>query len=204
MTAHGEQPRLIVVAGPNGSGKTSITESLLRHQWFDGCDYINPDLIARDEFGDWNSPDAVLKAAKVAGERREGCLSDARSLAFETVFSAPDKVDYVRRAKEAGFFVRMFFIGTSSPAINAARIAQRVLEGGHEVPISKIISRYAKSITNCAAVSKEVDRLYVYDNSQEDAVPQLLFRASSGKLVKQYENCPNWANIIFNSIEYQR
>jgi predicted ABC-type ATPase len=203
MSTYVEQPRLIIVAGPNGSGKTSITESLLRHRWFDGCDYINPDLIARDEFGDWNSPDAVLKAAKAADARREYCLNLARSLAFETVFSAPDKVDYVRRARETGFFVRMFFIGTSSPAINAARIAQRVLEGGHEVPISKIISRYAKSITNCAAISKEVDRLYVYDNSQDDAMPKLLFRTSDGKLVKQYENCPQWTNVIFDSIANQ-
>lgn len=57
------KPRLIVVAGPNGAGKTSITEQLLRHEWMGGCEYVNPDTIARDEFDDWNAPDAVLKAA---------------------------------------------------------------------------------------------------------------------------------------------
>lgn len=46
------KPRLIVVAGPNGAGKTSITEQLLRHEWMGGCEYVNPDYIARDEFGD--------------------------------------------------------------------------------------------------------------------------------------------------------
>ncbi|MGL4573498.1 MAG: zeta toxin family protein [Burkholderiaceae bacterium] len=198
--AQEQRPRLIVVAGPNGSGKTSITESLLRHQWFEGCEYINPDLIARDEFGDWNSPDAVLKAAKLADERREKCLADLRSLAFETVFSAPDKVDYLHRAKAAGFFIRMFFIGTSSPAINAARIAQRVLEGGHEVPISKIISRYSKSIINCAAVARDIDRLYVYDNSLDGTEPQLVFRASEGQLAKKYIDCPDWATQILNAV----
>ena len=56
------QPRLIVVAGTKGSGKTPITEQLLRHIWVDGCEYVNPDNIARDVCGDWNAPEAVLAA----------------------------------------------------------------------------------------------------------------------------------------------
>ena len=70
-----DAPRLIVVAGPNGAGKTSITEQLLRHEWMGGCEYVNPDYIARDEFGDWNAPDAVLRAAVLAKEKRERQVS---------------------------------------------------------------------------------------------------------------------------------
>lgn len=105
------KPRLIVVAGPNGTGKTSITEQPLRHEWMGGCVYVNPDFIARDEFGDWNAPDAVFKAATRAAELREQCLDNGRSLAFETVLSMPDNVEFIRRAREAGFFVRLFFVG---------------------------------------------------------------------------------------------
>jgi len=108
------KPRLIVVAGPNGAGKTSITEQLLRHEWMGGCEYVNPDYIARDEFGDWNAPDAVRKAAIRAAEVRERCVRDGRSLAFETVLSMPDKIDFIQRAKQAGFFVRLFFVGTDT------------------------------------------------------------------------------------------
>lgn len=79
------------------------------------------------------------------------------------------KVDYIIRAKEAGFFIRLFFVSTESPTINAKRVANRVLNGGHDVPIPKIISRYDKSIANCIAIAPYVDRLYVYDNSIEDA-----------------------------------
>jgi len=93
-----ENPRLIVVADPNGSGKTSISEQLLRHDWMDGCVYVNPDFIARDNFGDWNAPDIVLKAARHAEEIREDCLCHGRSLAFETVLSSPEKVAFIARA----------------------------------------------------------------------------------------------------------
>ncbi len=68
----------------------------------------------------------------------------------------------------AGFFIRLFFVSTASPTINAERVANRVLNGGHDVPIPKIISRYDKSIANCKLLAPIVDRLYVYDNSVED------------------------------------
>ena len=58
--------------------------------------------------------------------------------------SAPDKISFVQRAKRRGYFIRLFFIGTDSPRINAARIADRVMVGGHDVPIPKIVSRYYK------------------------------------------------------------
>jgi predicted ABC-type ATPase len=85
------------------------------------------------------------------------------------VFSAPDKPAFVRQARAAGYFVRLFFVGTDAPTINAARVALRVLDGGHDVPITKIVSRYFRSIASCADVAPEIDRLYLYDNSVDDA-----------------------------------
>lgn len=199
-----DRPRLIVVAGPNGTGKTSITEQLLRHRWMEGCDYINPDYIARDEFGDWNSVDAVGKAARLAAERREACLGAGRSLAFETVLSMPDKVEFIERARSLGYFVRLFFIGTDDPSINAKRVAMRVLEGGHEVPIGKIISRYARSIANCAVAARTVDRAYVYDNSIDDQPARLLFRSRDGVVFKRYGQINPWAQEILQELSEGR
>jgi predicted ABC-type ATPase len=194
------KPRLIVVAGPNGAGKTSITEQLLRHEWMGGCEYVNPDYIARDQFGDWNAPDAVRKAAVRAEEVREQCLSEGRNLAFETVLSMPDKIDFIQRAKQAGYFVRLFFVGTDNPAINAKRVAMRVMEGGHDVPIRKIIARYTRSLANCSVAARIADRAYIYDNSVDNASAQLLFRTSEGNLIKQYGNINPWALEILREI----
>ena len=56
------RPVLIVIAGPNGSGKTSVTSKILHHEWMENSIYINPDIIAQEKFGDWNSKEAIMKA----------------------------------------------------------------------------------------------------------------------------------------------
>ena len=199
--AGNDRPAMIVIAGPNGSGKTSLTSRLLLHEWLRDCVYINPDEIAQERFGDWNSPDAVIKAAQEAASIRENCLAQRKNFVFETVFSAVDKLDFLRRGMECGYFVRLFFIATSSPVINAARIAVRVMKGGHDVPITKIISRYTKSIANCATGVAFVDRAYIYDNSEDGRAPKLLFRTQNGEIAKIYSEIPTWAAIITSDIE---
>ncbi|MBR6638875.1 MAG: zeta toxin family protein [Muribaculaceae bacterium] len=191
------KPELIIIAGPNGSGKTSVTKRFLHHEWAEGTIYINPDEVANEIFGDWNSQDSVLKAANYCAELREKCLDERKSFVFETVLSAFDKVDFIARAKKKGFFIRLFFISTSSPTINASRIANRVMKGGHDVPISKIISRYYKSIENCKAVSSIVDRLYIYDNSIDGEEAKIQFRLVNGVMGKMYvTDVPEWAQVI--------
>lgn len=197
MNALVHKPVLIVIAGPNGSGKTSVTSKILHHEWMENAVYINPDLVAQERFGDWNSPEAIRKSVVYCQQWREQCLAERKSLIFETVLSVDDKIDFIERAKEAGFFVRLFFVCTESPAINASRIVHRVMKGGHDVPITKIISRYQKSILNCKYIASKVDRTYLYDNSIDDAEAKLLLRFSDGKIVKRYiENMPEWAKQI--------
>lgn len=192
-----KKPTLCVVAGPNGSGKTTTTELLLSNEWGANSLYINPDNIAQQEFGDWNSPDAVLKAARYATELRYKCLEEKCDFVFETVFSSREKLAFLRKAHEAGFFVRLFYVCTESPAINVARIAKRYMNGGHEVPISKVVSRYFKSLEMVKQAMSFVDRVYIYDNSIEDHVPQLLYRTKEGKVAKQYvERIPEWAQVL--------
>ncbi|MCD8262435.1 MAG: AAA family ATPase, partial [Bacteroides sp.] len=136
----------------------------------------------------------IMQSVKYCEELREKCLIEKKSLIFETVLSIEDKIDYIYRAKQSGFFIRLFFVCTVSPIINASRIARRVMEGGHDVPISKIISRYEKSIANCCLAAKLADRTYVYDNSVDDQEAFLLFRLADWELKKQYTDLiPKWA-----------
>lgn len=196
------KPVLIVIAGPNGSGKTSTTRLVIKHEWAEQCVYINPDEIAQSKFGDWNDPNAVRQAVEYCEEWREQLLKEHKDFIFETVLSSDSKVEFLKRAKDEGYFIRMFFICTQNPTINAARIAKRVMEGGHDVPIQKIISRYEKALVNAIRVARFVDRAYFYDNSIDNQNAQLIFRTSDGLFAKQYvAELPDWTEKIYNNIK---
>ena len=192
-----KKPVMCIVAGPNGSGKTTTTEQLLKNEWGADSLYINPDNIAKEIYGDWNSTEAVLKAAQKATEQRYECLKNGTDFVFETVFSSAEKMDFVQKAKDTGFFIRVFYVCTESPLININRIAQRYLNGGHEVPISKTISRYYSSLENISKAIKIADRVYLYDNSVENAAPRLILRTVDGITAKQYtDTLPEWVRAI--------
>lgn len=190
------RPVLLVIAGPNGAGKTTVTVRLRADHWSEGVEYLNPDEVARDRFGDWNSPSAVRQAADWVEARREELLLARRGMAFETVLSTEGKLDFIARAKHEGYFVRLFFIGTSDPRINASRVAGRVMEGGHTVPIEKIVSRYARSMANLSTAIQIADRVYVFDNSLENIEATLCLRTQDGTSRKIYGALPAWVSAV--------
>lgn len=77
---------------------------------------------------------------------RQAMIATKKRFSFETVFSNESNLDDMRRAKEAGYKVYLYFVGTESPEINKYRVALRVKEGGHSVPNNKIETRYQRSM----------------------------------------------------------
>lgn len=189
--AHG--PVLLIVAGPNGAGKTTLTDRLRRDGWGDGLEFLNTHELARDRFGGWNDPEALHSAAAWAGQRRDELLAARASLAIETVFSAVDKVDFIERARAVGYFVRLLFVGTESPILNASRVARRVLAGGPSVPLEKIVGRYARSMANLSAALPLAQRADVFDNSVDFAEARPVLRAVDGVVRRMPGVIPDWA-----------
>lgn len=74
MANNTHKPVLIIIAGPNGSGKTTITSRILQHEWLEDSLYINPDNVAQNIFGDWNNQDAVLKQLNIAKHKEKNAF----------------------------------------------------------------------------------------------------------------------------------
>lgn len=153
------QPEIIVFAGPNGSGKSTIKKNAKTV----GI-YINADDIKR------TTHCSDREAANQADNLREEALNNNEDFTFETVLSTKLKLDFLRRAKTKGYFIRGFFILTLDPAVNVLRVRVRVAEGGHDVPEDKIRSRYKKSLGLLPEFIKVCDVLHVYDNTTKEPV----------------------------------
>jgi predicted ABC-type ATPase len=151
-----------MVAGPNGAGKTTLVRWLQQHH-VDFGEYINPDDIAQELKGSYD--ERVRQAQLIADQRREACIQARRSFSFETVMSHPSKVDILLQAKQAGFFIQLFFIGTAYPQLSITRVALRVVQGGHAVPSDRIIARWFRTMEQLAGAIRLTDRAYILDNT---------------------------------------
>ena len=170
-------PEIVVFAGPNGSGKSTFTELLKPPM-----DYINADEIKK-----------ILKcsdedAAKTAEAQREAHLLAGEEFCFETVLSTDRNLKLLRRAKEKGYFIRCYYVLTVDPAINIGRVQSRVAEGGHDVPVDKIISRYDRALNLVKDVVAVCDVCHIYDNSEEK--PFRIFKKRKNECF--YQECSDW------------
>ncbi len=159
-----QRPVLVVFAGPNGSGKTSLAKIAYERSSNLPRLYINADSIARDLSID------AYKAALEAERMRDDAITAGVSLVIETVMSMPDKLKLMREAKRSGYSIHLEYITTQSSVINIARVHNRVLDGGHDVPEDKIVSRYKRSMKLLPEAARIADDALIYDNSSSEPV----------------------------------
>ena len=113
-------------------------------------------------------PGAVVNsylAATVADFLRHQLLAAGVSFTFESVMSHRSKLEFLRLATSRGYRTYLYYIATETPAVNVARVSNRVSKGGHGVSTAKIVSRYAKSLALLVEAMQVVDRAYLFDNS---------------------------------------
>lgn len=131
-------------------------------------------------------------AAAVADAIRLQLLDFRISFSFETVMSAPQKLELLRKARSSGYRTYLYFLATESPEINVSRVQNRVRRGGHDVPEQKIRDRYYRSLDLLYDAITLSNRAYVWDNSGAPTDQFLVAEFADGQLVQAAPEVPLW------------
>ena len=202
------RPRILVLAGVNGAGKSSIGGDML-HQA--GIPWFNPDTFTRELVAATGSPlaDANAAAWQEGLRRLNAAIAHGEDYAFETTLGGNTIAARLGDASES-HDVLMWFCGLDSPEHHMARVRLRVSQGGHDIPEAKIRERYRSSIANLVALLPHLSRLQVYDNSRDAgpgtpvADPRLLLQMEGGRIAwptdaDTLRATPDWAKPILEA-----
>jgi predicted ABC-type ATPase len=151
-----KKPELFVIAGPNGTGKSTLTRKLEKLDNFPKI-YINSDEIKKNE------QISDIAALRKAMNFELDALQNYKSFAFETVLTHASTI--MKLAKENNYIIKLYYIFTHDPAINIKRVQQRVASGGHDIPHDIIIKRYIRSTDYLKKAFQMVDYAEIYNNS---------------------------------------
>ena len=167
MIKHPASPlRCIIIAGPNGSGKTTFAREFLP-QYEGIVHFVNADLIA----GGLSPlrPDLMaLAAGRIFLSELDRLAKSRVSFAFESTLSGFTYLKRMHKWKRSGYSLEIVFLRLSSPRIALRRIAARVKQGGHHVPESDVLRRFDRSWNNFQHSYKPLADIWsVYDNSGE-------------------------------------
>jgi len=175
---------VVVFAGPNGSGKTSLIDEIketglasVRGVYPLPAYFINPDQVAKDLQGEFTDQNARDEAAQSAAMRiRSEAIASRLPFAFETVMSHPSRINEMLMLKEQNYRLFLTFITTDDPEWNVARVTLRYETGtttGHYVAPGKVRERYARTLALLPRAAEVADAVYIYDNSVDFQRPKL-------------------------------
>lgn len=173
-------PTIYIIAGPNGVGKTTFADRYLPDEARQ-LEFVNADLIARGLSP--YAPDSVaLEAGRIALKRIRELIGGRMGFTWETTMSGKTAAGWLRKAQDAGFVVKAYFLWVRDPHTTIQRIRQRVVEGGHYIPEEVSRRRFFKTIQNFFSIYRPlVTSWKLFQN--ELPGPRLLAVEKHGRLV---------------------
>jgi predicted ABC-type ATPase len=157
-------PRVAVLAGINGAGKTTASKEILTSV-LKIPTFVNADIIARGLNG-LNPEGVSIRAGRIMLQQLDDLAAAKEDFAFETTLAARTYASWLGDLRAGGYEVYLYYYWLSSPDLAIQRIASRVKSGGHFVPDATVRQRYSRSVKNFFELYREhADYWEVYDNS---------------------------------------
>ena len=191
--------QLYIIAGCNGAGKTTASFTILP-EVLDCKEFINADEIAKG-LSPFQPESVAMQAGRIMLARMDELLQKGETFAFETTLATKSYKQKIEWAQANGYEVTLLFFWLCNVAMAKERVAQRVAEGGHNIPLETIERRYYNGITNLFAIYIDmVDICYIFDNSE--GRKELIAQKKNNKDIVIYNN--DKFNLMKNNYEKER
>ncbi|MCF8449263.1 MAG: zeta toxin family protein [Taibaiella sp.] len=163
-------PNLFIISGCNGAGKTTASLTILP-DILDCREFVNADNIAAG-ISPFNPESVAIEAGRIMLHRIAELLASGVDFAIETTLATRSYVWLVKKAKALGYNVSLIYIWLNSPELAVQRVAERVKNGGHNIPEDVVRRRYYKGISNLFRLFMPiVDTWIIADNSPGTLIP---------------------------------
>lgn len=179
-----------IIGGVNGCGKSSLTGALKAERSDLGL-LIDVDKLAAQ----LGSP---VEGGKAAVRKIDQCLEKGISFTQETTLSGARTERTIRRAKERGYAIRLYYIGLDTMEESLGRIANRVAKGGHDIPKADVERRFQSRFTDVLRVLPYCDEARFFDNDN-GFVEVAEYR--NGELIPRVSNPPRWLLELMERVD---
>ena len=192
-------PKLYIIAGCNGAGKTTASFTILP-EVLNCKEFINADEIAKG-LSPFQPESVAMQAGRIMLARMDELLQKGETFAFETTLATKSYKQKIEWAQANGYEVTLLFFWLNTSKRAKKRVAQRVAEGGHSIPSQTIERRYHNGIANLFAIYMDmVDICYIFDNSE--GRKELIAQKKNNKDIVIYNN--DKFNLMKNNYEKER